>query len=1486
MNPYFSCRFAVRFLLSLALTVILVVPLTVQSASVVLATSPLANSTTSSVLPNLMFVLDDSGSMNWDYLPDLVVDGNYCKGTAATGTSYRCCRKSSGTNQSSSGLDSVCLSTSSPSTEDYRGMPPFYSSSFNKVYYDPAVTYKVPVDYAGTNKTSYDGSGSVPLDAYGKQSTASLSLTSSYPDVEWCTDSNYTDCLRNDNYLLPGVVNSKTYNTMHKTTSSGNSLFATGSVAAPTASASRTVGPFYYVMIPGEYCSNRDLTNCVTASAPTTVSGTTYDVAATLRWCANSDRTNCKSTQDSTYNYPRYPTIVTAAAIAGTATTGKITVGGMPRSARPSGGSRPTGACSAGSGGQTASTVATVTSVQLNGVELLTGAFTYCNGDSDQATRNNGLAAEIQSRVGNGFAASRSSAVLTITAPDISYVGATLSTTLSGAPPTMIITTSFTGAAAAGPVSVPGSFQRVDIVSGQTYGNIVSGGQTIVNRSARSDCAAKPDCTYAEELANFANWFAWYRTRMQAMKTSVSRAFKTIDNRFRVGYYPIDSTGSNYLRIDTFSAGAGAQKDLWYGKLFNATPSGSTPLRSALSKVGRIFAGKNPLGKSPSDDPVQYSCQQNFVLMTTDGYWNTDNATDVKDVSEGAIGNLDSEPGLRSSGMYEGPTASSGSLADTAKYYYDTDLRSSAFGNCTGALGGSIDVCANNVFRSGSDNNIQQHMTTYTLGLGVSGILNYSSDYRTATSGDYYKLTQGLPFTAGGTDTVNWPDPQMGSSSEVPARIDDLWHAAVNGHGVYFGANNPNELASGLNEALNSIGSKVGSAAAAATSTLNPVAGNNFAYVASYSTVKWTGNLEARSIDVNTGVVSETATWCVENIVAGTCTLPATVVATTSGSSTIYNCVTPGATSSTCLSPSVLDGTNCKLEMANACTGTLSAKVAATTDTRVIKMRDSSGALVDFVDSNLVASDFSGTGLSQWAVLDDTQKTAAAANMVKFLRGQTGFEDKASNVVGNRLYRSREATLGDAVESQPSFISKPVFSYSDPGYSAFVTAQASRAGTVYMGTNDGMLHAFNASTGEERWAYVPSMVIPNMWKLADKNYATLHTNFVNGSPTISDICTANCSCNDACVALGGSAPVWKTILVGGLNAGGRGYYALDITNPAAPVSLWEFTTGNDSDLGYSFGQPIITKKSDVNGTWVVVVTSGYNNTSPGDGKGYLYVLNANTGVVINKIATGVGSATTPSGLAKISAWNDFVGVNNTAGFVYGGDLLGNVWRFDINTPAKLLFATLKDSSDNAQPVTTAPTLGKVKGNRVIFVGTGKYLETGDLATTAQQSLYAIKDNDSATLANARTVLVNQTLTNSTTTGTRIGTNNAVNFTTGRGWYVDFPDRGERQNINSQLVQGTLIVPTIVPSATVCSPGGYGWLNFLDYETGGFVIASTVGIKTDSPIVGINVIYIQGVPKVSVVTSDKPTPEIIPGVSFKMTGSAFQGVRVMWREMIQ
>ena len=1382
MKHYFDIGRGANIVAIVTFAFTMVLPLKALPASIALATEPLANATTTAVLPNLMFILDGSGSMDWNYLPDWVND-NLCKNTDGS-------------------YNLGCTNS-----------PLFKSPDVNGVYYNPAINYLPPVDSAGTSYASQTSWTSVKNDAYGIQSSGSTNLVTGYADVEWCTNTSYNDCLRNNNYVLPGTVGGKDYKYPRNTTSNGNNWLAKMDSSGVITTDLKALGPHYYRIIPGEWCDSAKLINC--QSNQTDV----FSFPARVRWCLDEPNAtatipaanSCQGLRAGNYKKIRFPTkflspaqpYVPSVPAVGASATFRFSMSGC-NSSREAG----------------------IASITINGVNVLPSAT------SNESSANS-LAASARGKTPPaGYTFSGSGDTLKIQVPasmgDVSYDVILTRTSNSNSRCTFSpMTQKLSGYVAGKPeilASSPlysGSFVRTDIVDGATY----------PRGAARTDCVASTtSCSYSEEMTNFANWWTYYQTRMQTMKTATSRAFKSIDNRYRVGF--IDIQGNNYLPIAPFDAGTNNTKDKWYKKLFSINPTGGTPLRSALTRVGLLYAGKKPVG---SADPMQYSCQQNFALLTTDGYWNTDTNSAVKGLDGNAVGNLDG--GSTPRPMYEGPTASSNSLADAAKYYYDTDLRNSSLSNCTGALG--IDVCKDNVFVSGTDNNVKQHMTTFTLGLGVDGTLSYVSDYKTAGSGDYYDIKNGS-----GTSAVNWPVP----AADTETAIDDLWHAAVNGQGTYFSAKDPSQLTSGLNGALAAIGSKLGAGSAAATSTLNPVADDNFAYVASYTTVKWQGNLEARTINLKTGDVSESPAWCVENTIAGSCPAPGTIAQSTDGSSNAYYCVTPGATADTCTN-GTLDGTSCKVEMATACTGTMRSRVGASTDSRVIKMANGAGSLVDFIYDNLSDTQktyFSGTGLSQWADLSADQKTlAAGAKMVSYLRGHTGFEmDRTSNAVEDRLYRYREATLGDAIESQPAFVGKPYFKYADTGYAAYITAKTSRPKTVYMGTNDGMLHAFNAVDGTERWAFVPTLVIPDLWHLADKNYASQHRNYVNGRPVIADVYDT-------------AAAAWRTILVAGLNGGGRGYYALDITNPAAPSLLWEISSSTEANIGYSYGYPVVTKKAD--GTWVVLFTSGYNNTSPGNGEGYLYVRNALTGAHIARIGTGAGDTTTPSGLAKISNYANDPTRNNTSVYVYGGDILGNVWRFNINNNTVLKLATLKDPSGAAQPVTAAPELGVAYGKRLVFVGTGKYLEKSDLENTQRQTLYAIKDDNLATtLVNPRLSLVRQTLT--TLGATRTASQNEMDFRIDPGWFIDLSDSGERIHVEPILDSGLLIAPSTVPSNTVCSPGGYGWLNYFNYLNGN----NADGIVSElfnAPIVGVNYYYTpDGKRHVSVATSDHPTPE--------------------------
>jgi len=538
------------------------------------------------------------------------------------------------------------------------------------------------------------------------------------------------------------------------------------------------------------------------------------------------------------------------------------------------------------------------------------------------------------------------------------------------------------------------------------------------------------------------------------------------------------------------------------------------------------------------------------------------------------------------------------------------------------------------------------------------------------------------------------------------------------------------------------------------------------------------------------------------------------------------------------------------------------------------------------------------------------------------------------------------------VKAAPFGYNVGAYAGTDPFYQQYKQSTdgttGTRIGTVYVAANDGMLHAFEtdpdnnpyyqtagistltttddtftgtlntdpvSGEGAERFAYVPGLLIAKVKDLANEPY--IHEYNVDGSPIIGDVCFGH-TLSTPCA----SQSNWHTILVAGLNDGGRGYYALDVTDPHNPKALWEFKGGaaasgclsntvandgtmshfDDCNMGLSFGNPIIAKrKSD--GRWVVIVTSGYNNINPGDGQGHLYILDAQTGGILNRVDTGVGcdgvstvppcvsGTTDPSGLSRINAWVDNAFNDNTVLRVYGGDLKGNMWRFDLDPTASdymtaYKLTTLVNGSGNPQPITARPELGEVQGFAVIYVGTGKLLGTSDMSTTQTQSIYAIRDDlSTSNEVISRSNMVQQTLTASSAS-TRTTTSNAVDFNTKMGWFVDLPDSGERVNVDPILQLGTLVVPSNVPSNDTCVAGGHGWINFFDYRTGSFVAGASANMASTkiaaSLVVGINVVQLPGGKVVTIVTTadnqqlTQQTPVAPAGIA---------GRRVTWRELI-
>lgn len=458
--------------------------------------------------------------------------------------------------------------------------------------------------------------------------------------------------------------------------------------------------------------------------------------------------------------------------------------------------------------------------------------------------------------------------------------------------------------------------------------------------------------------------------------------------------------------------------------------------------------------------------------------------------------------------------------------------------------------------------------------------------------------------------------------------------------------------------------------------------------------------------------------------------------------------------------------------------------------------------------SNGANFNWSALGASQMAYLntDATGTTdTKGSDRLNWLRGQS----VAS-------MRARTSILGDIINSDPVFSHAEDFGYKTMAsaegayYESYVASKSGRTPAVFVGSNDGMLHAFGSAgtgiyAGVELFAYVPNGVYENLSKLTDPNYA--HKYYVDGGPTVGD------------AYLNGS---WTTVLVGGLGGGGKSIYALDVSDVASPSSSmvkWEFT---EADMGLSYNKPQIAPVN-VGGTvvWAAIFGNGYNSPSE---QAYLYVVNLHTGAQIAKIAAGAAGS---NGLST-PALHDVNG-DKIIDYAYAGDLQGNLWKFDLTTFADQttpLFAA-RNASAQVQPVTAQPVIGgHPNGGVLVYFGTGQYLQSLDPLDTKVQTFYGIWDNGSAITTNDRSELQVQIITAKTTefgADLRETSANSVDWTSKRGWYMDLDQpspNGERVVTQALLRYDRVIFLTLIPSTDECVPGGESWLMELDAVTGG------------------------------------------------------------------
>lgn len=874
--------------------------------------------------------------------------------------------------------------------------------------------------------------------------------------------------------------------------------------------------------------------------------------------------------------------------------------------------------------------------------------------------------------------------------------------------------------------------------------------------------------TDEQDLQNFANWYSYYRRRELAAKAAIARVIKDL-NQVYVGFYTIN-TGIRQtvlpvnVEIDSV---VDDDTDVLLNLLYEMEPyedlnpvwvyeqneyitEDETPLREALNEVGRYYdqddGDDGNLGASPfKDEEDGGACQQAIVIIITDGDYNG---------PDPGVGNEDGDAGEPYADEF------SDTLADVAIKYYEEDLS---------------DTLPDNLPATSYDDKNSQHMVTYSVSFGVSGTID-PTDIDGDGITDNPAYDDDPYFLNSETPVPDWPDPQAGDAE----KIDDLWHAAVNGRGKFLNADDPEELVSSLNAVFANHTSKAASSASASVNG-GELTVESVMYQSSYTPDNWEGDVTAYPIDSTTGDI-------------------------------------------------------------------------LTEESDILWRASEQLQLQDWdYDRRIVTYNGYDSILSfRYDNLTRIQQTAIGSNsdVVDYIRGR--------EIEG---FRSRDQKLGDIVHSAPLFV---IGDSMDNNENGTIDEDGEEDGIIFVGGNDGMLHAFDAGTGDEIFAYIPHLVFDHLDELTSLTYD--HKFYVDATPF------------SRTVTIYGDTIYADTmvLLTGGLKKGGKGYYCLDITrilyqnisdltedalstpsHQDGVAVMWEYPSvtsgsdgdfgtaddefGSDDDLGYSFSDIFIVesyKKDNSPGdhNWVAIFGNGYDSVN---GSAVLYVLNAYTGEVIRKIDAGVSGDNGLSSPALIDTDND-----GKVDYAYAGDLKGNMWKFDLTdaeadnwkvsyletdgvTPAPLF------KSEN-QPITSAPDVMNHceddSGYMVLF-GTGKFIGESDWTNIDQQTIYGLWDlgyplgewtESSGTLSRmVGATLLEQTeidfqylsgnylrtLSDNSATWVELSISGGVISGTHIGWYFDLPMDGERVIEDVLIRDGHLIALTFTPDDTFCTAGG-------------------------------------------------------------------------------
>jgi type IV pilus assembly protein PilY1 len=992
---------------------------------------------------------------------------------------------------------------------------------------------------------------------------------------------------------------------------------------------------------------------------------------------------------------------------------------------------------------------------------------------------------------------------------------------------------------------------------------------------------------------------------------------KIADNRIRLAWQAMHnnggSSGAGSLTLgatNSIKPFTGTHRQNFTDFVTSLSAVDGTPSHQMMANVYdymRSPAGTNsPWADNPgtAQSTSYLACRRTYHVLMTDGAWNSDN-----DLSAG--GNADGTARTLGDGTtsydptssqvraykdaYGGGNNNPSTLADFAFRNWATDLqdgtnRTQNMANSvkplikvTGSetVGGTV---LQKFWNPKNDPATWQHITQHTIGFGNAAsswtgapVWNNLTD--DTYGGDYSSLVNG---------NVTWQDP-IPSAAEASIRASELWHMALNGRGRFYPARDADALSAAFSDILDNIIADTSKPLVSIAANSSSLRSGLYAYIAGYDAENWSGKLSARPIDSTSGTIGASETW-------------------------------------------------------NAAT----------------LLDDASYSV-----SNRFVLSYSGTAgiaWTTWSALPTNQQTplnknssgtvdSKGQNRVDYLRGDRSKE--ASQTSG--VFRNRSSRLGDIVTSNIWYTGKPASGYSFSGYGTFrgtgTGGKGGRTPMLYVGANDGMLHGFAAGNwpetsptvagGQELLAYIPQGVAQgDLRKLTDTGYS--HQYFVDGSPFTGD-------------AYLGTTAAWATVLVGSLGAGGKGYFVLNVTDPAnfttanvTSLVIKDTTATTDTDIGNIMSPPVVDdaiagKSRQIvkmnNDRWAAVLGNGYNSTNEAP-------------VLLIQYLDGDKAIKKLSPCADTSAACSFKGSNGLASpqlidlngdgkvdIAYAGDLKGNVWKFNLSSAtesdwstafsgqpffvAKTVASVSPLIASVNQPITTAPFwIQHPKGGIMLAVSTGKNMTVSDQTSSGTDTVYGLWDNSAFTVATSGvsmtdgavinttsstglpSTLVQQTITGTLTdAGTTYyrSSSNPVDFSTKRGWYLNWSNAGQRTLHNSRAFSGQkVLIQSTIPksggtsSGETCTPAATAersFLSVLNMFTGS-PSALPVFALTDTTTSNTDVLTIENNPggddwilrtadKVKVI---KTCPVGQTCTPTELNPDKYIGIRANWREI--